>query len=372
MAYRKRQLLPIGIHLNADAVHMVQLEQGESGVSLVSTASQKFASVSAPARQHRGKAADLPDEVASLTDDSLYDQAREFVREKITTDGFRGRDAVLSLPAEYLVIQHVRLAPLAPEELPSVLPGELQGKLPFDPRKAVLRHIVAGQVSENGETKQDVIVLAVRRDAIEKFVSTVSRLGLHVVGIGVEPCCMCYPYTFAATRTAVPADGASAQMLVYLGPRATHVGIVRGADTTFVKGVELGTDHLVEALAGARNTTAPEIATLRAKWKDGADAETLEQALAAYNSIQWQLGHIVDEIESCLRYHTSLARGARIDRVVFLGPEARDRALVRVLGAHLNIACDTGSPLEAATGTATTDGGPEMAVAIGLSLFGAQ
>ena len=83
----------------------------------------------------------------------------------------------------------------------------------------------------------------------------------------------------------------------------------------------------------------------RAKWKEAADPETLEQAMAAYNAIQWQFGHIVDEIETCIRYHTSLARGSQIERLVFLGPEARDRALVRVLGAHLNIACDTGRPL---------------------------
>jgi Tfp pilus assembly PilM family ATPase len=371
MAYRKRLLLPIGIHLNADAVYMTQLEQTESGVAVVSKATQQF-NVPPAVSEGRRNAAEPSSESSSTPEDSRYDAAREFIREKVTTDGFRGRDAVLSLPNEFLVIQHVRLAPVPPEELSGILPGELQGKLPFDPRKAVLRYIVAGQVSENGETKQDVIVLAVRRDVIEKFVASATRLGLHVVGIGVEPCCMCYPYTFAASHTVVSPDGPPAQMMVYLGPRTTHVGIVRGPEAQFVKGVELGTDHLVEALATARNTTPHEIAALRSKWCHTASTEMIQEAVAAYNGLQWHLGHMVDEIESCIRYHTSLARGTRLNRILFLGPEARDRALVRVLGAHLNVPCETGNPFAVVQGTAVSENEPEMAVAIGLSLFGSQ
>jgi Tfp pilus assembly PilM family ATPase len=370
MSYRKR-LLPIGIHLNADAVYMVQLEQGESGISVVSKASARFAAP-APASSAHHNPSGPPGEAAMLSEDGRYDAAREFVRDKLAHDGFRGRDAVLSLPAECLMIQHVRLTPVPPEELPPLLPTELQGKLPFDPRKAVLRYIVAGQVSENGETKQDVIVLAVRREAIEKFVDSAAHMGLHVAGIGVEPCCMCYPYTYAASQTAATTEGPAAQMVVYLGPRATHVGIIRGTETTFVKGVELGTDHLVEALATARNTTTQEIAALREKWRAAAGPEAAQEAIAAYNSIQWNLGHLVDEIESCMRYHTSLYRGARVERIRFLGPEARDLALVRVLGAHLNVTCETGNPMEPVTGNTAAESEPELAVALGLSLFGSQ
>ena len=370
MAYRKR-LLPIGIHMNADAVHMVQLEQGDNGISVVSKASQRFAGTVTSPGQH--SPAEIPGEVLLPTDDSRYDEAREFVREKVSMDGFRNKEAALSLPAECLVIQHVRVPPISVEELSDMLPDELQGKLPFDPHKAVLRNIVAGQVSENGETKQDVIVMAVRREVIERYVASASRLGLQVVGLGVEPCCMGYPYAFGASRAVATTDGPPALMVVHLGPRTTHVSILRGQETAFVKGVELGTDHLIEALATARNAPAHEIIALREKWRSVVDGDMLQEAIATYNGIQWNLGHIVDEIRSCMRYYMSLAQGARIERILFVGPEARDRALVRVLGAHLNVSCETGDPFEAVTGAASTSGAePEMAVAVGLSLFGAQ
>jgi Tfp pilus assembly PilM family ATPase len=71
-----------------------------------------------------------------------------------------------------------------------------------------------------------------------------------------------------------------------------------------------------------------------------------------------------------MRYHTSLARGARVSRLLFLGEEAHDKALVRVLGASLSIPCEVGDPL-ALVGQLgqREEAEPELAVAVGLGLF---
>jgi len=370
MAHAKRTLLPIGIHLNADAVYMVQFEQAEGTVSVVSKAAKRFAS--APNASAGADTALTPVAPASaVVDDARYDEARQFIREKITSNGFRGSEVVLSLPAENLVIQHVRLSPTQPEELAATLMSQLQGKLPFDPEEAEVRHLVAGAVSENGETKQDVIVLAALRDAIEDQVAAVARLGLRVVGVGVEPCAICYPYMFASAHAAPTPEGPPSLMLVFLGTQATYVAILRGQEMTFVKGVELGIDNLLGPIARAKGVTAPEAAALRAKWRESSTA--VPEAVEAYNSIRFDLEHIVDEIQSCMRYYASLSRGTHVDRIIFVGPEARDRALVRVIGAHVGVPCDIGSPLGVvADASGQGEPEPEMAAAAGLSLFTAQ
>ena len=367
MPHRKRLLLPIGIHFSSEALYMAQLEQADGQVLVVSKATKHL--TTDPSADGRTRPSDTA--VPDPADEARQAEAMQFVREKITTNGFRGNEAVISLPPEHLVIQHVRLAPMQPEELSSGLTVELQGKLPFDPKQAVIRHIVAGTVSENNEMKQDVIALAARRAIIEKHVASVNRLGLTVTGVGVEPCAMCYPYMFAASSEPATAEGPPPIMIVHLGTRTTYVAIVRGAEMTFVKGVEIGTDNLVEALAAAKRLTVAEAAALRAKWCGSSGPSAIQEAVEAYNSIRWNLEHISDELESCMRYHTSLARGTPIDRLLFLGPEARDQALVRVISAHVGVACEVGNPFASVTGTAGA-GEPEMAVAVGLSLFGAQ
>jgi len=372
MASRKRTLLPIGIHLTAEAVHMAQLDQGDGNVQVLSKASRCFSPVaSAPAAKAPDEQGD--DKAAVRVDQPRYEEAMEFVRQKIATDGFRGNDAVISLPPEHLVIQHVRLPPAQPEEMVAALPPLLQGKLPFDPKDAVVRHIVAGMVTENNETKQDVIVLAALRAAIEKQVAAMTKMGLHVIGVGAEPCAMCYAYTFAASHLPATQDGPPSLMVVSIGSHLTQVAIVRGQETTFVKGVEHGSDQLVAAIAKARGTSLAEAAALRKRWTESSRQEDLQQAIEAYSTVRWGLDHFVDEIESCVRYHASLARGTRVDRLYFVGTQARDAALVKVLSAQLGVACDVGDPVGVATGAkAAAVPEPELAVAVGLSLFSAQ
>ena len=227
MAHGKRTLLPIGIHLSPDFVHMTQLEQTEDSMKVVSKTS---CPLSTPADTvARVAAADegVVAEPGSGANEMAYGQAREFVRQKVATDGFRGKDAVISLPEEHLVIQHVRLPPMQADELKTALPYDLQGKLPFDSEDAVVRHIVAGTVSENSETKQDVLVLATPRHVVEGQVAAMTRVGLNIVGVGVEPCAMCYSYAFVATHSQPTQAGPRCLMIVYLGSRSTHVAILR-------------------------------------------------------------------------------------------------------------------------------------------------
>jgi type IV pilus assembly protein PilM len=372
MAHRKRTLLPIGIHLGAEAVHMVQLDQAEGDVQVVSKASLYYP---------RGVSSDLPtidaegefQALSTEEEDAKYKLALSFIRKKITSNGFRGKDAAISLPSRHLAIQHVRLAAMQPEEMMAALLYELRGKLPFDPQQAVVRHIVAGTVSENNETKQDVIVLAARRSVVEKYVAGMARLGLHVIGVGAEPCAMCYPYGFAAAHAPPSQEGPPTLMIVHLGASTIHVAIVRAHETTFVKEVLQGTSHLTKSLAKARNMPVDGAAALRASWCEKPSPAHLEAAVEAYNSIRPVLEHLCDEIESCMRYHASLARGARVDRLYFVGPDARDRGLVRVLGAHLAVPCDLGDPIGVIRGCEDREHAePEMAVSAGLSLFSAQ
>jgi type IV pilus assembly protein PilM len=369
MAHRKRTLLPIGIHLGTEAIHMAQLDQAEGDVQVVSKASMYFPA-GKPGQGRTIETAETVDAPSEETDKANYELGLSFIRKKVGSNGFRGREAVISLPPQHLTIQHVRLGQMQPEELATALPGELRGKLPFDAQQAVIRHIVAGTVSENNEAKQDLIVLAARRAVVERHVEAMNHMGLHVIGVGAEPCAMCYAYAFAATHGQATQEGPASLMVVYLGSRVVHVAITRGGETTFVKEVEQGTRLLTKALAQARDIPVEEAAALRAQWCQAPGQESLQAAVDAYNSIKPALEHLIDEIESCMRYHASLSRGVRVDRVCFVGPDARDRGLMHVLSAQLAAACELGDPFGVVTGRADREHAePDMAVAVGLSLF---
>ena len=54
---------------------------------------------------------------------------------------------------------------------------------------------------------------------------------------------------------------------------------------------------------------------------------------------------LADELSMCTRYHGSLYRDRRIDRVVFLGGEARDTGLCQSLASGLRLPAKVGDPM---------------------------
>ncbi len=365
----KRAPLPIGVHLTPEAVHLVQFEQAGPELHLVSKASRRLAAPQDAVK--RLMASENP--AGQDEPEPDYGPALQFVQQTLARNGFRGKDVAVNLPTEDLVVQHVRTAPMQPEELAASLPYELESKLPFSPREAIVRHIVAGAMTEDNETKQDVLVLAVKRNVVESRVAAISRLSLNVVGIGAEPCSMCYGYAFASEHAEPSQSGPPCLMVVYLGWQRSQVAMLRGQETTFVKPVAYGLDHLVQAVATVAELPLEDASERVANWTSNPTPESTDEAVDAYNRCRGCTGHIIDEIQSCMRYHASLARGARIDRLCFLGPGARDKALVRVLSASLSVPCEIGDPIGTATGSPDAEQAePETAVAVGLGLFGAN
>jgi len=364
----KRRLLPVGVHVALEGAHLIQFEQAGDRMVVVARASAAFTRPEDAVRRlvsarREGEEAPEPDCRAAI----------EFVAKETTTNGFRGKEVVVSLPSEQLVVQHVRLPPMGEDELRTALPFELEGKLPFAPREAVVRHIVAGTVTEEGETKHEVIALAMRREVVQRRLAALERLKLTLVGAGVEPCTMCYPWAWASEHAGPSQSGPPCLMLVHLGWERTDVAILRGQEVAFVKPVAQGVDHVIEAVSMVRDIPLEEAADLVARWRAEPTPEHLDEAVAAYSRCRGCTGHLVDEIQSCIRYHASLARGKGVDRVVFVGPGARDKALVRVLEANLPVPCEVGDPVGTVTGEADPEGpAPELAVAVGLSLFGAN
>ena len=139
---------PIGVDFGTDGLRMAQVEAADGEFRLVAAAS---AEVPAQIRQ---------DPTARL---NFF---TETVRDRLASGNFRGRRAILSLPAASCFIQHLRMPKLEEEELKKALPWEARGKLPIDPSHALLRHIVAGEVYQDSEQKNEVILMAAARELV--------------------------------------------------------------------------------------------------------------------------------------------------------------------------------------------------------------
>jgi len=379
---------PIGVDFGSDSLKMAQVEGSGRDLQLLAAGS---ADVPSHVRH------DLSGRLAFYT---------EAIREILAANKFRGRQAVLGLPASCMYIQHLRLPPMEDEALRKALPWESRGKLPIDPSQALLRHMIAGEVYADQEQKQEVIVFAAARDVVNQLLAAASKAKLDVIGMTVEPAAAVDCFHRVYRREA---DDKVVNCFIDLGASGTRCFISRGSHIFFARAIGIGGDHLSRSVSAAlkirledaklrrmavceveckKRAAAPPTAAaeqpappappadgqmalltaaLQASGKTapagaGGTPERrnspraerpldlqMEQADGELALIQQccrePLSRLVEELDLCRRYHEATFPQMPIERLIFVGGEARHRWLCQYLARELGITATVGDPL---------------------------
>lgn len=350
----KGKPLPIGIDLGTTSIKMAQLRALHRGYSLIAMGSSEV-----PPEARREPSARLR---------FLLDAIRTLMR----TQGFKGTRCILSLPAEMTFVQHLKVPKMPPEQLEATLHWELQGKLPYDPSRAVIRHLVAGEILAENEVKQEVVVMAANRDTVETYINLLRRAKLDPVGVNIEACAIvdCFGRLFQRTS-----DNIRTTLFVDIGAASTQVVISHGPAVAFARNLFLAGNQFDQVVADALKVPLDEAHRLR---YEAASAHSEGQAMseqvhAAQGPMVEALG---EQLTSCLRYYESVFPNRPLERAVFLGGQAYDKRVCQTLARQLALPAQIGDPLagiprEGEESAAPSNGEanlPDWAVAVGLSL----
>jgi len=325
------------------------------------------------------------------------------LRDVLTQANFQGRKAIISLPASLMYIQHLRLPKMDDEALKKALPWELRGKLPIDPTQALLRHIVAGEVYQDQEPKSEVIVMAARRDLVDQVIAAATKAKLDVVGMNTEVKAIidCFASVFRRQS-----DIEATTCYLDLGCNASRAIVARGGQVLFARIIPVGGEHFSRAVSASLKISLEEAKMLRARLaaEDTGDRRSKDEfsqgepqtpeaaqpsapAAATASSSQERdkveqayrepLAKLIEELGLCKRYYEATFPSKPLDRLIFLGGEARHRVLCHSIARETGIAAQIGDPL--ARIPRDQDGGtesgidrklsqPAWAVAVGLSM----
>ena len=240
---------PIGVDLGSDSLRLAQVEQvgvtaGAADFKLVAAAR-----VDVPAHLRH----DLPNRMAFFA---------ESLRDLWASGGFRGRKAMLGLPAASMAIQHLRIARMEEEALRQALPWEARGKLPYDPSHAALRHMIAGEIHQDGEQKNEVILMAAQRELVNQLLAAAGRAKIEVVGMNVEPRAIvdCFGHVYRRKS-----DLGATTLYIDMGCAATRAYIARGQQILFARVVPVGSEQFTRAVSQALKIKVDEARLLRNK-----------------------------------------------------------------------------------------------------------
>lgn len=382
----------IGVDFGSDCLRVAQVERTDGEFRLVAAAS-----LDVPPHVRN----DVPARLAFFT---------EGLRDLLTQGGFRGRRVMLTLPASLMYIQHLRLPRLEGDALKKALPWELRGKLPIDPTHALLRHMVAGEVYHEQEPKTEVIVMAARRDLVDQLLAAAGKARLDVVGMNTEPKAIIDCFAQVYRRKS---DAEATTCYLDMGCNASRAIIARGTQILFARVIPVGGEHFSRAVATSLKIPLEEAKLLRARLAAEAPANEpkdkpesapapgegerrmdqefamLGAALAAaqpqpaaarpktaaavppVNSQKNQrteveqayrepLAKLVEELALCRRYYESAFTNRPVERLIFLGGEARHHDLCQSVARDLGVAARIGDPLVRMP--PECDGGPESGI----------
>jgi type IV pilus assembly protein PilM len=442
---------PIGVDFGSDCLRLAQVQRTENDWRLVAAAS-----------------ADVP---AHLRHDPTSRVAWfiETTRDLLSQGSFRGRQAVLAMPAASMFIQHLRLPKMDDAALKKALPWEARGKLPIDPTHALLRHMVAGDIYQDQEPKSEVIVMAAARSVVNGLLDAAAKARLDVVGMNVEPMALidCFGHIYRRKS-----DAECVNCFVDIGSTGSRAVITQGRRVLLVRAIPIGGDHLTSAVADAlkipfddarllrikcchpsspaasdrraaaatehRDAIAPEPeaemadaavesgeptmensfallsagmskSTIVAERRETEQAPSLgaatmptralateetevQQAPAAVATATAEaamqvrqieqasrepLNKLVQELDLCRRYYEATFPNKPVDRLLFVGGEARQKSLCQYVAREMGLAAQLGDPM--CRMSKTTEVGiesgidrrspqPAWAVAIGLSM----
>ncbi|NOX56090.1 MAG: hypothetical protein GXP27_16940, partial [Planctomycetes bacterium] len=157
IALKRVQTCPIGLHLGPRSVTLIQLAGPPEQRSI-------FAMAYAP----------LPgtDGVAPADRDRMI---VETIRQLLSGHRFRGGQVVSCLGSEELFLQNVRLPQLPAEEVDKVVQWEAEERLPYPVGEAEIRHLVAGEVRQDANIKQEVILMACHRGVLKRHVGILEQ-----------------------------------------------------------------------------------------------------------------------------------------------------------------------------------------------------
>lgn len=362
----RRRVDPIGIDFGARRIRMLQLACGR-GQPVVTACAQRM----------------LP---AGVQDRAEYHRLRsEAVADMLAEGGFVGRDVVTALPWDDLQVRNLRIPTMPEAEIKEVIQFEAAERFGLDPYDAEVRFVVAGDVRQGADVRQEVMVFAARRSTVQDHVAGLAKMGLRPVAIDVGPAAIFRGFDRFLRRTE---DHGEMNAFVDLGYSATRVVMSHGPDLMFFKTIPVGGRRFDELVSEQLDLSLSEAAQMRIRLHrqhvaaiTGQPAPADEDELAGENvrravldALRPALEQLSKEIALCLRYCSVTFRGPRFDEVTVVGGEACNADILRVLADQVNAPFNVGRPMRSLTfdsdfhGADRRTGQPEWATAVGLAL----
>jgi len=230
MALGKRS--PIGLDIGSSYLKIVQLNDTKGGYEL-----ELFDILP------------LPPEL--IVDGSIIDSLRlvDSLKELLLRSKLKTKDAVISIAGHSsVIIKRVTLPEMSEEELSESIKFEAEQYIPFDIDEVNLDFQILGPKEEPGN--MDVILVAVKKDIINEYISVVKEAGFNPLIVDVNSFALENIYEI---NYEIEPDKNVA--IVNIGASTINMNVLKGGISVFTRDSAVGSNLHTEALQREFNLT---------------------------------------------------------------------------------------------------------------------
>ena len=304
----------------------------------------------------------LPPEV--IVDGTIMDAARvvDAIRTTVREQRIKSKDVALSVSGHAVIVKRIGLPEMTEEELQESIRWEAEQYIPFAIDDVNLDFQILGPSGPDKPSQMDVLLVAVKKDKINEYVSVVAEAELNPVIVDVDAFAVenMYEINYELEPNRVIA-------LVDVGAAVTNINILKNGVSAFTRDTAIGGNQFTEALQKELGIGYEEAEALKREGKDRWDevAEILRPVITDLST----------EIVRSFDFFKATSANEQIDKVVLSGGCAKLHGLAPFLAEQLGVPVEMVNPFK---NIHTDPGrfspefleevGPAAAVCVGLAI----
>ena len=307
-----------------------------------------------------GEVTDVPTLTAALT--QLFE-----------TSGMSKRVRI-GVANQRIVVRRLELPPISdPKELATAVRFQAQDEIPMPLDSVILDFHSVGIVDTPNGPRQQIVLVAARRDMVERVLEAARAAGLRPEGIDLS--------AFAMIRALAPAGGGgTAERVLYLAIGGlTNLAVAEGQTCQFTRVIGGGIDQIVADVAERCSVPLLEARKLVSESRPDAPKRAVDPAgeeepaaggpkAIAQAALVEGIHRIAAEVRNSLDFHSGQEAGSGVSRAVLCGPALDIAGFERALSAELGMPVAAGLVSQLTADAAGNVPASRLTIAAGLAI----
>lgn len=316
---RRQQRSTVSPVTNPDG-HAIGIDLGATAVRAAVVALNADGSRSAASIHGVGEVPVPPGTVVNgvVTNQALLTKA---LRELWAQHKIAGRNVILGITNQQVVVRDLQMPNLPPEQLAKALPFQAREVVPLPMEQVVVDFVPLDKPDPEAEHVNGLLV-ATPRGPVAAAVAAVERAGLHVARVDLS--------SFATLR-AIADETLAVEAVVDLGAQLTNLVVHAHGIPRVVRSVTRGGDELTARLV-ERADLDPASAE-QAKLEEGLTGSNREVVTVLRDGVR----PLFAEIRSSIHYFNTTNPGMRLERIALTGGGAEMAGLAEMLSEQVGI-----------------------------------